>query len=124
MRALLAIIAAIVGAVVGFFGAFIVVYPILVAIEGRDMNGGIAMGVGVSVAPALAIIMALLFLVLTLKLIPTKAAPEPEPVTENDPDAAYFQPKPGARTGPDTQTMVAIGVVTLMIIAGVVWLTG
>ncbi|MBO6512322.1 MAG: hypothetical protein JJ979_28200, partial [Roseibium sp.] len=58
MRAILAILGAIVGAVVGYVGAFVVIYPILVAIEGRDMNGGIAMGVAVTIGPLCAILTA------------------------------------------------------------------
>ncbi len=124
MRAVLAILGALAGAVVGFFAAFLVVYPILVAIEGRDMNGGIAMGVGVTVAPLMAVVGAIACLFLVLRLTRPKepaAVPEPDP---EDPDAAYFQPPPGARTGPDTQTIVAVGAVLVMVIAGVIWLNG
>ncbi|CTQ56111.1 hypothetical protein LP7551_04668 [Roseibium album] len=94
MRAVLAILGAIVGAVVGYIAAFVVVYPILVAIEGRDMNGGIAMGVAVTDGPLMAIITAIASLFLVLKLVKPKAQPAPEP----DPNEAYFRPTPGKST--------------------------
>jgi H+/gluconate symporter-like permease len=126
MRAVLAILGAIAGAVVGYIAAFVVVYPILVAIEGRDMNGGIAMGVAVTVGPLMAIITAIASLFLVLRLMPPKTRPEavaaPDP--DEDPDEAYFRPPPGKSSGPDTQTLIAIGVVVVLIIAGVIWWNG
>eukprot|EP00903_Cladosiphon_okamuranus_P002063 g2061.t1 len=124
MRAILAILGAIAGAVVGYIGAFVVIYPILVAIEGRDMNGGIAMGVAFGFGPITAIVMAILFLFLVLRLV--KPKPRPAPVIEphEDPDEKFFRPPPGKSPGPDTQTLVAVGVVVLMIGIGVTWLWG
>lgn len=67
MHALLAILSAILGAVVGYVASFVVAYPIFVAIDGPDRDGGIAMGIAVTVGPLMAVVAAVLFLVFVLK---------------------------------------------------------
>jgi hypothetical protein len=133
MRIFGAVLGAIAGAVIGYFAAFVVVYPILVAIDGPDMDGGLAMGVAVGIGPLMAIVFAFIFLFLILRLTRPKTGPDaaaPEPV-EGEPDPggelAEFEPafRPGpamARKGPDSQAMIAIGLVIALVIGGVVWL--
>ena len=132
MRAFLAILGTIGGTVVGYFGAMIVGYPIFVYFQGPDRDGGIAMGVAFTIAPVVAVVTAIICLFLVLRLTQPKepaASPMPDPDADNpdnpdDPDAVCFQPPSGSKTGPDTQTLVAVGVVLVMIIASVIWLNG
>ncbi len=140
MRALGAILGALAGGVIGYFAAFVAVYPILVAIEGRDMNGGIAMGVAVGVGPVMAIGGAVLFLILILRLTrPKQQNAKEKDLQEGEATAsvaeglsdeqaefeAAFRPPAGAtRTGGDPQAMIAAAVVIAIVIAGVMWLNG
>lgn len=67
MTAILAIFAALIGAVAGYLGSILIVYPILLALEGgRDINGGLAIGVALGVGPVGAIIGAGLAMGLTI----------------------------------------------------------
>lgn len=133
MRILGAVLGAIAGAVIGYVAAFVIVYPILVAIDGRDMEGGIAMGVAVGIGPLMAIGFAFVFLFMILRLTrpkpgPDAAQPDPaEDATAADGELAEFEPafRPGpamGRRGPDSQAMIAIALVVALVIAGVVWL--
>lgn len=125
MRAIGAILGAIVGAVVGYFAAFVIGYPIIVALDGPDRDGGIAMGVAVTLGPAMAVITALAFLVLILRLTRRRNTPsEAQPDPTEDPDEALLRPPPGTNPGPDTQTLIAAFVVIVLIVAGVMWLSG
>lgn len=127
MRAIAAILGAIAGAVLGYIGAFVVGYPIVVALDGPDRDGGIAMGVAVTLGPAMAVIGALLFLFAILRLTrpkPATAATEEMDAAPLDPDEALLRPPPGSNTGPDTQTLIATIAVVVLIVAGVLWLRG
>jgi len=125
MRALGAILGAIAGAVLGYLGAFVIGYPIIVAMDGPDRDGGIAMGVAVTLGPAMAVITALLFMLLILRLTrPKHPQTASEPDSTEDPDEALLRPPPGTNTGPDTQTLIATGVVVVLIVAGMMWLNG
>ena len=125
MRAIGAILGAIAGAVLGYIGAFVVGYPIIVAMDGPDRDGGIAMGVAVTLGPAMAVITALVFLVLILRLTrPKGPQPAAEPDPAEDPDEALLRPPPGTNPAPDTQTLIATVVVVALIVAGMMWLSG
>ncbi|WP_346894055.1 hypothetical protein [uncultured Roseibium sp.] len=125
MRAIGAILGAIAGAVLGYIGAFVIGYPIIVAMDGPDRDGGIAMGVAVTLGPAMAVITALIFLLLILRLTrPKKPQTIREPDPAEDPDEALLRAPPGTNPGRDTQTLIAIGVVVVLVVSGILWLNG
>lgn len=134
MKALLAILGALGGGFLGVLVAFIIIYPILVSIEGGDMNGGLAMGVAMGVAPLCAIIGAVLGLLFVLRVGRAKEpAKEKVPsgedrleaanLTDDEKDAALLAPPSGKRPSMfDTQALIAIAIVGVALFAGWKWL--
>ncbi len=125
MRALLAVFFSLLGAVAGYLAAFLLGYPLLVALEGRDMNGGIAMGVAVGLGPLCAVIGAIGALLLTLRILKPKAKPAlPVP---DDPieavDQVLLTGDPSKKQSMfDTQALVAVGLVVVLIATVWIWL--
>ncbi|MCX2721676.1 hypothetical protein [Roseibium salinum] len=68
MRVVWAILGAVAGLVIGYIGSVVVIYPIVVAIDGPDRDGGLAMGVAFTIAPALAVIIAVICFIVSLRL--------------------------------------------------------
>lgn len=133
MRVLGAVLGAIAGAVIGYVAAFVIVYPILVAIEGRDMEGGIAMGVAVGIGPLMAIVFAFIFLFMILRLTRPKTGTglaesnQAEGKPDQNGEVTEFEPafRPGSvmgRKGLDGQAMTAIGLVVALVVGGLIWL--